>query len=303
MNLRQWSTNLEKIRKCIPANKQETKQEARLLGLWWNTATDTIHLQPPKLIETKKPTLRIIIKNAARVFEPLGIVAPITICAKIISQHRPICSLQLELDDKLPPNIVQEWKALQNDYKRVPQISIARHLPCNEMTTIHAISDASHKAYGFSIYQRVEFHDHIEVNLVFAKARVAPTCKLMIPKLELSAATTATHALKFIANSIASFTTIPMTLWCDSKCTLSRIHSTKILPTFEEHCVQKIRQLPNLQCRYVPSSSNPADHALEDLALIISSNQTGYAVPNFWNCHRTNGRNSTSPIMRKSTRI
>ena len=50
MNLQQWSTNWKRSENVsLAANKQETKQEARLLGLRWNIMTDTIHLQPPKL--------------------------------------------------------------------------------------------------------------------------------------------------------------------------------------------------------------------------------------------------------------
>jgi hypothetical protein len=199
-------------------------------------------------------------------------MAPITIRAKFIQSR--IRSLNLDWDDSLPNDITEEWEALKLEFNQLPRIALNRHTPTNKTTSLHAFSDASQKGYGFAIYQRTETDNRVETALIFAKARITKPKQLTIPRLELLAASLAARALQFVSKKLMLPNENRMTVWCDSKCTLSRIYSTKILATFEDHRVREIRQIPNIECRYVPSLLNPADHASRGLTLVdfLSSN-------------------------------
>ena len=60
----------------------------RVLGLKWDTTDDTIFVQPTtKLNHTTSSTLRTVLSTVARVFDPLGILAPFVIKLKILLQN------------------------------------------------------------------------------------------------------------------------------------------------------------------------------------------------------------------------
>lgn len=122
---------------------------------------------------------------------------------------------------------------------------------------MHVFCDASSKAYGAVVF----FVSQEQVSFVIAKARVAPTETLTIPKLELTAATIAARLLVYVKEAYGQELTFTSTyLWSDIKVTLSWFKSTKKLEPYVHNCVQEINKLvPTTPCHYVLTKENPAD--------------------------------------------
>jgi hypothetical protein len=85
------------------------------LGLQWNVEGDyftyKIHLQD------KPATRRGLLATTASLYDPLGLVAPVTLVPKMIQQE--LCRLQLDWDDEIPKEkieVITRWKAATRCY-------------------------------------------------------------------------------------------------------------------------------------------------------------------------------------------
>ena len=105
MELRKWETNDVDL-----ANELEIKRESSetsVLGLVWNPVEDKIRCNITAAEDTT-PTKRQILRSVATIFDPLGILSPITVIVKQLLQR--IWKLRLQWDENLPADIVTIWK-------------------------------------------------------------------------------------------------------------------------------------------------------------------------------------------------
>ncbi len=90
-NLRQWTTNSLSLRRLIEADENEAKlkkqNEVGVLGILWNTTLDSFSVPFRKLVlnEDEFPK-RNILSKVARIYDPLGILAPVVINSRIFIQ-------------------------------------------------------------------------------------------------------------------------------------------------------------------------------------------------------------------------
>ena len=75
--------------------------ETKLLGLQRNKAEDIITVTFSECEET--PTKRIVLRTMARMYDPLGIVAPVTLVSN--ETYCEICDRKLSWDKELPPDL------------------------------------------------------------------------------------------------------------------------------------------------------------------------------------------------------
>ena len=110
--LHKWHSNIPELESEVkPSDESDqsfAKQqlgvgndETKLLGLQWNKAEDTITVTFPECEET--PTKRIVLKTMAQVYDPLGMVAPVTLVSKEI--YCEICDRKLSWDEELPSDL------------------------------------------------------------------------------------------------------------------------------------------------------------------------------------------------------
>lgn len=202
--------------------------------------------------------------------------SPVTIRSKILPQK--LKEEKYNWDDNLPANHVEYWNSLYNDLTSLHEIKFNRFLRITSRSKLHIFADASSSAYATCIYLSNE--DDQTTNLIFGKARVAPTeKKLSIPRLELLATLISIRALKFILKAINLPETTKHVVWSDSKAVFSWIKSMKILPTFIEHRVKEIRTVKNIEFRYVPSKENPADIPSRECSLETLRESTWFVGP------------------------
>jgi len=68
-------------------------------------------------------TKRAVLKDISRVFDPLGIVTPVTISAKILMQQ--LWQNKLKSDQPLSPALTTDWQGIISDLKQISNL----HLP------------------------------------------------------------------------------------------------------------------------------------------------------------------------------
>ncbi|XP_069108233.1 uncharacterized protein [Argopecten irradians] len=86
-NLRSWASNNQKLMDL--ASTEQILDEGnpiKILGLRWNTIKDTITFAEQKPMDLKDETVtkREILPQSSKVFDPLGIISPITVRAKML---------------------------------------------------------------------------------------------------------------------------------------------------------------------------------------------------------------------------
>lgn len=125
-----------------------------MLGLAWDYEEDTISLdlraiarRAEDLPATKRNTLRLI----AGIFDPLGIIGPVTITAKILFQE--VCRQKIGWDDPLKDKVKQDVETWTKGLIECRQITIRlcvyKHVQEEvlECSFIHGFADACKKAY------------------------------------------------------------------------------------------------------------------------------------------------------------
>ena len=216
--------------------------------------------------EETKPnrlTKRIVLSQIAKLFDPLGLVSPVTIRAKM--QLQDLWKLQLDWDESLPMHLHTQWNKFVNCLKDLNQLRITRQvtLPQKlEVYELHAFSDASEHAYGAAIYLR-----HTEtgtqntiVNLLCSKSRVAPLKTVSLPRLELCGALLMAELTEQVINAL-QLAEIKVTYWTDSNIVLAWIASEPAnWTTFVANRVSKIQDLTGTSTwRHINTEENPAD--------------------------------------------
>ena len=264
-NLRSWATNNQQLQ-AIARNKQVIDENhiVNVLGLHWNTSEDRVCFirksldSPIKSIITK----RSILQDSSRVYDPLGILSPVTIRAKLLMQE--LWQHSVDWDEPLDQQTRDKWRDIVTDLQNATTTTThRRYFPCetgncdHTVYHLHVFSDASTKAYGAVVY--ICAND--TTSFVIAKTRVAPIKQLTLPQLELMGALVATRLGKFVINALGNlYSNISVHLWSDSQIVLCWIHSEKKLKQFVAHRVQEISQaFPITLWNYCPSRDNPAD--------------------------------------------
>ena len=91
MNLRQWTRNSPVLNRQAQDDGVYAEPMVKVLGVNWNTKTDTLSLSLAKLIKeinhTEKVSKRSVLSLSSKLYDPLGFVEPVTVKAKIMMQE------------------------------------------------------------------------------------------------------------------------------------------------------------------------------------------------------------------------
>ena len=80
--------------------------EVKLLGLLWDKAEDSLAVVFPQTEEL--PTKRVVLRTIAKTYDPLGIVSPVVLIAKVI--FRELCDRKISWDQPLPSDLEKRWQ-------------------------------------------------------------------------------------------------------------------------------------------------------------------------------------------------
>ncbi|XP_041981020.1 uncharacterized protein LOC121734443 [Aricia agestis] len=236
----------------------------KILGLTWNRKDDrfqyTVNLPPTSGPATK----RTIISDIARLFDPLGWIAPSVVIAKIFIQKLWLTGLGW--DDELSDELVKEWNTYRQDLSELTKIEIPRWMSSRSddaVKELHGFSDASKAAYSAVVYLRVvDANGGVHTSLVVAKTRVAPIKQISIPRLELCG-TVLLSRLLLEAAEILSIPKDNIWAWTDSTVVLAWLNShLSRWKTFVGNRVSEVlTSLNSSQWFHVSTKLNPADCA------------------------------------------
>lgn len=267
--LRKWTSNKPEILNGISTSENNEfllnkSIEVSTLGLSWNTELDTFNMKTEVSngdIITKRTILSII----ARMFDPLGLLSPITVTAKWFLQQ--MWMLGLKWDEEITGNLKSQWCKFCNQLRHT-NLYIPRTI-CKVATfyELHAFSDASQIAYSACIYLKsVSKNGEAMVRLICAKTRVAPVKQISIPKLELCGAVLTAKLLHRISSNL-KLSYSKVCLWTDSTVVLSWLTKPPIQwkPFVSNRVTTILEQSKPSMWRHVPSEFNPADVASRGL--------------------------------------
>ena len=258
-NLRSWTSNSSQLRALATSeNVHDSDISAKVLGMRWNPESDTLKFPRHSLIIPEDITKRLILQESSKIFDPLGLLSPVSVRAKLLMQD--LWKGKYTWDSNLPDVITQQWESIANDLNLATEVTLPRYYftTADETHTaddniLHVFVDASMKSYGAAAY----LCNRNQSTLIMAKNRVAPLKTITLPRLELMAAVIGARLATHIQNSIP-VTTIQF--WSDSQIVLCWLRSNKPLKRFVENRVQEIKVLTDTtKWKYCPTDENPAD--------------------------------------------
>ena len=271
--LRKWSSASVEVLKDLPhlleakdvleLNKEDKSIKA--LGVVWYPSRDVFCFRYNGSFETGS-TKRTLLSEIAKMFDPLGWIASITITLKILMQATWVKGLQW--DNTLPVDLEETWRSAHEQSNSLHQIHIRRSI-CSESkknVELHIFADASQKAYAAVLYARVEKLDgSVTTKLLACKTKVAPLKSISFPKLELWAAHLAARLMKSCLQAISKtrFKVSSLHASSDSTITLASISGDpRRCNTIVSNCVSNIIDVISpSDWKHVPTEFNPADLA------------------------------------------
>ena len=252
-------------------NVSETSEGERVkvLGLNWNSDTDNIVFclsQLASTIEEGPVTKRKILRLIAKIFDPLGLITPVTTPLKVFLQK--LFQQKVGWDEHLQDDLADEWAKLHAQLVKTREISVPRYYFGNiearpAEIELYGFCDSSKQAYAAAVYAKITVEGKSSVSLVMSKSRVAPLAQPTIPRLELLSALILARLITSVKDALSPlFCNVKIVrCWTDSITTMYWIKGDeKQWKMFVDNRVQEIRKLVKKDLwQHCPGTENPAD--------------------------------------------
>ena len=271
MHARKWLSNSSKVlseiriqdRKFEVDQDREGLPSTKTLGVWWSADDDVFTFKENAPGDDMSYTKRNFLQKIATLFDPIGLLAPYTVRAKLLLQE--MWTAGLEWDEELGDTLINTARAWFQELTVLTQLKIPRCLlekgKAVDTVTLHTFVDASENAYGAVTYARYSYQDgSISTNIVAAKTRVAPIKALSIPRLELMGAVIGVRLSKRIS-SVMDLKMNQLVFWSNSLNVLWWVYGrSREFKLFVANRVGEIQSSTDpAQWKYVPTKLNPAD--------------------------------------------
>ncbi|XP_062553177.1 uncharacterized protein LOC134218260 [Armigeres subalbatus] len=271
--IKKWASNVPEVLHGVPSedlavqplHELQDEQAVSTLGLVWEPRTDAlrfkVQLPPPAIVLTKRKVMSYI----AQIFDPLGLVGPTIVVAKLFMQR--LWALKhngeaCEWDTALPTKLQEEWKAFHNTLHLLSEVRVPRFvsLPNAVNLQFHFFADASQVANGSCCYVRAETNGGVSVQLLTAISKVAPlSSRHSIARLELCAARLSTQLFEKVVFALKM--SPPAYFWTDSTTVLHWLRSPPSRwKAFVANRVSQIQHSTDAShWKHVSGLDNPAD--------------------------------------------
>ncbi|XP_043485921.1 uncharacterized protein LOC122513575 [Polistes fuscatus] len=151
--LHKWAANSGKILPHIP-EKVDSKQilnlnkegDIRALGVLWDPSDDSFQYSVPIAAPVHRITKRVILASVAKVFDPLGLIGPVTVTGKVIIQR--LWQRGIHWDESIPMDLETAWLHYAKQLPVLNDIRVERKTICKNAKEIemHGFADASETA-------------------------------------------------------------------------------------------------------------------------------------------------------------
>ncbi|XP_043238689.1 uncharacterized protein LOC122390096 [Amphibalanus amphitrite] len=275
-NMTKFTSNRSEFLKQIPFEDRGKQVKAvdldkdalgseRALGLKWSVEKDSFVFQ---FNDRHKPvTRRGILSTVSSVFDPLGIVSPVTLLGRVLLQR--LCAVSCGWDEPLSDALTGEWEEWLAGARELDSVQLERCIvgpPGKVLSTqLHVFADASETAYSAVAYLRREVRTpdgevRCFVTFLLGKSLVNPVRFVSVPRLELAAAVLAVRVRRVLERELdTQFDSFHM--WTDSMVVLAYVRNrTTRFKTFVANRLAYIHDGSKVSdWAYVPSTANPAD--------------------------------------------
>ena len=292
-NLTKFVSNADEITSAMNPEDCETssspikeicngaEQSSHVLGLKWDHVKDTLVVSRGVNRPLDKAITQLtVLSFVFSVFDPVGLVAPYTVRARLLLKIIWKISDQ-SWNDELPEDIRDKFLEWHSGLPLSGQLTIPRCYfkePVDQIE-LHMFGDSSQDVFCAVelLCTRLSNSHKTQISFIFDKARVAPMKALFIPKLELQAALLATR----LKDDILTALTVSINhvyMWTDSTTVLQWLNSTEKLPVFVANLVGEILESTTIdEKHHVLSGNNLADtdtrgissEALKDSSWVI----------------------------------
>ncbi|XP_076235104.1 uncharacterized protein LOC143179676 [Calliopsis andreniformis] len=298
--IRNWSSNSQQVLSRLPPAtlmkgtvhlNSTNGMETRILGLKWAPTDGTLgfELNMKKALETivtgaQRPTKHEMLRTIMSVFDPIGILAPLTICTRMLLQK--IWRSGIAWDQSLTDDQYEYWRRWTADLKAIDRCKIPRcyiKQPLHSDPDLHVFCDASERAYAAVAYWRYELeNDRFVAAFIASKSRVAPLKPVSTPRMDLQAPLLGGR----IAHTIQKehdFKVSKRVFWTNSRTVLHWIRTDpREYKAFVAHRLGEIDDLTDVsEWRSVPTRQNPADDATRDNQIQVTSESRWIVGPEF----------------------
>lgn len=156
--LRKWSSNAPELLESIPVEHQSNNEllqinnneSIKTLGVYWRPNIDCFQFKINFLLD-KSATKRSILSTIARLFDPLGFLAPVIILAKIILKDVWLekvvrsnnTSTSIDWDEPLPEKLTTRWSQFIGELLNIEKIKIPRWPDTIKSIQLHSFCDGS----------------------------------------------------------------------------------------------------------------------------------------------------------------
>ena len=255
----------------VPEEKTVTEEgqlveRVKTLGIIWNCIEDTYQINYTG-DETEPVTLRSVMRNCMRFYDPMGWFLPVQMGGRMLVQVAWRLHGDQDWDASLPVDFQKTWRNWIVDAKEVNKHKIPR---CNKIKgepvkrrRMAVFCDASSLAYAACVYLVTEYQNQ-EIKptrkMVFSRGKVASTTKRQtIARLEAAACVLGVE----IARKAAKKHKIAMEdvhFYTDSTTCLYWLETKKELSVYVGARICHIRDYTHpSQWGHVRTKSNPAD--------------------------------------------
>ncbi|XP_037930997.1 uncharacterized protein LOC119665820 [Teleopsis dalmanni] len=121
--LQKWCANHPSLLQGIPHDDLEVNLDlennndtTKTLGLSWCPKSDSLCVKV-KMEPVCSTTKRSATSDSARLFDPLGLLSPVVVMAKIFIQE--LWNLKMDWDEKLPTELHKQWLEFRNNLTKV----------------------------------------------------------------------------------------------------------------------------------------------------------------------------------------
>ncbi|TKR73197.1 hypothetical protein L596_020535 [Steinernema carpocapsae] len=148
MNLREFGSNNPAVLDAVAPKDHAENLEPKVLGTKWITSTDILKLEAD--IRVGKPrSKRMVASQAAQVYDPLGLMAPLLVKARLFMQG--LWETQ-EWDSTIPQPQWMEWEAIREDIQNFSKEIPRSVCPTGGIVDMVVFTDASKDAMAAGLY-------------------------------------------------------------------------------------------------------------------------------------------------------
>lgn len=265
MSLSKWNCSSKNIieNSSIEQVQKSIEDTTKVLGLRWNTLDDIFFYDVSNIqimLNQLKPCKRTILRVIQKIYDPLGLLSPYMITAKLLLQN--LCKAQITWDEELPEKYSEEWLNWIKDLHNVNYLNFPRFVMVSHMSNIELIGfcDASKSAYAAAVYLKSTYNSVVHCNLLISKSRVAPMKSLTIPRLELLGAVLLVRLMSTVKSCLSNWNITNVSYFSDSMNVIYWIRGSKKWNLFVSKRLEEIYGLSSKsQWNYCKSQENPAD--------------------------------------------